>query len=207
MITQYSKTSSTRICALAALLLLGTVHNAAFAGLVAYTDRVSFLNDAATASLTTTVEGFDSDPGNPFNLTDGVNGVTLGNFNFDAQGFIYGTGGTLDVGLTNINGSVFGIGFDYTSLAGFATIFDGATESARNWNSNGFLGLLSTDGVTISSIDTLQVDGGFGAPTMDNIVIATGSTGSTTDVSEPGTLLLFALGVLGFTSARKRQLG
>jgi len=99
----------------------------------------------------------------------------------------------------SVVGSVAGIGFDFGSIGASANAFLGINSGlwVDTSGDTGFLGLLSTDGMLVSSVYELGAQTStFGASTaiVDNVVIATSTT---TPIPEPNTLLLFAIGFVG----------
>jgi hypothetical protein len=204
---------------LTALVLFCLVQTAAFATFVTYTNRALFLSDAATASLTATNEDFSTAPTLPtFSITDGSNGVTLTDntvggtpiAHTGSELIVPNVGVILDLGSTAVTGTVFGIGYDFISIAGpgaSLSLNSGAATVSTSAGS-GFLGILSTDGMTISTVDSLISSTAlqFANPRVDNIVIVTGSTAP--PIPEPSTLILFVVGVLGVSGigyVRKRR--
>ena len=210
MRTQHPKAVSVMGAALAAVLLLAALPNTTFAGFISYSDRATFLAAASGASLTATNEDFTVDPGDPFTITDGANGVTLdltqGVF---SGGQISGTGnGNIILSSTALTGLLYGIGFEYTygppfiSNPGITTPETGRLGGPSvGFGTVGFFGILSVGGMTISAVSSLTTGQGNGSSTMDNIVIVTG----TAAVPEPSILLLFTLGALGLSGVRYRQ--
>ncbi len=140
--------------------------------------------------MTTTSEDFATDPGDPFTIDDGAgNSVT-----FDVTAGSYNGGGflskhessnantvTVNVSGANVGGLVFGIGFHTATpsmgpLGADLSINGGADTASRT--DDGFLGLISTDGMTIASVAELASKGhnngwGDGHVALDDIVIAT----------------------------------
>jgi hypothetical protein len=200
---------------LSVLVLFCLVQTYASATFVTYSDRAAFLADAATASLTTTNEDFSTNPGDPFTISDGSNSVELdilvGSHSGGLLTSVTSTGFfetvNVELGSSSVVGSVVGIGFDF--------ILNGvAIGSLLRLGINGlppiegpfgqiifgnFLGLLSVDDMTISSVDSMLVSltsqQNFQVTSqIDNVVIATSSAPV---IPEPGTLVLFAAGILG----------
>ncbi len=209
-----------KVLAVAALGAGMVIQSGAYAAFITYTDRSAFEAAAAGVSLTLTNEDFAVDPGDPFTITDGTNSVTLDHDGSYGAAVIQSSGFDAPVSAfsTAVTGVVAGIGFDYALLSPAGAITGGTIEingssvTANNTSFTGFIGLLSTDGMTISSVDLLEANPGSGAfstAEMDNIVIATGtpSSGGGGSVPVPGTLLLLggALGLLG--GGRRRLLG
>jgi hypothetical protein len=189
--------------ALAALLLLGAVQETANAAFVTYTDRADFLSAAASVPLRTANEDFSTDPGDPFTIDDGIgNSVTLDLIGGTWSPVSERLEDAVDVLLrsTAVNGTVVGIGFDFEGVLALGRLeINQADSSAASLSSfTGFVGLLSTDGMTISSVDELSNDT-WGNAAVDNIVIVT------TPVPLPGAAWLFlsALGAVGLAGMRR----
>ena len=191
--------------ALAALLLLGAVQETANAAFVTYTDRASFLSAAASVPLRTANEDFSTDPGDPFTIDDGIgNSITLD--------VIRGTWSPVSERLedtvevlarsTAVNGTVVGIGFDFEGVSALARLeLNQADASATSAvSTTGFLGLLSTDGMTIISIDEFSNDT-WGNAAVDNIVIAT----SPVPLPAAAWLFLSGLGAVGLAGMRRSR--
>ena len=191
---------------LTALVLFGLVQTYAFGSFITYTDRAAFLAAASGASLTTTNEDFSVDPGDPFTITDGTNSVTLditsGSHMVDK---LWNSNTAIGVRTTSTSvvGSVAGIGFDFELGSPFAPhtyLLINSTVMADSYSQSGFVGLLSTDGMLVSSVDDLITYDGWGAgfeAIVDNVVIATETTTPPDPIPEPNTLLLFAIGFVG----------
>ena len=202
---------------LALALVFAAMANRAQADFMVFTDRTEFLNAAANAGLTTTNENFTSPgPGDPFAIDDlSGNSVEFdildGSFGADAI-----SGGIGDVKLksTSVTGTVVGIGFDtiYVFGGGHSSLQqlllnDGSAEIktfGNSGNSVSFLGLLSTDGMLVTSVDDITVEY---EPTnhysrLDNLVIVTGNV---EQVPEPSTLALLGMGGLGMCGYRWRR--
>jgi len=197
-------------CLLAALTLLLSLQAYASAAFTVYTDRTAFLNAASGAGLTTKNEDFATNPGDPFTIDDGAgNAITLDitRGNFGQHGLVNRTAVILNS--TSVVGSVVGIGFHTGTVGGGQkgaelSINGGVFTGSRP--NNGFLGLLSTDGMSIAAVDDMRSKisnaGTFDFVKMDDIVIATG-----TPVPEPSSLVLFMLGGLltGGVAYRRRR--
>ena len=208
----------TRVFSLAFVLVFVVTATRVQAGFIAYTDRTEFLNAASGAGLTTTNENFSFDPGDPFTIHDS-DGNSAG---FDLTAGIYsgifdsllggGSGNNSPVVLegTSVTGSVVGIGFDiayHSSSNGVVQSMSlndsSATISSPIGETVSFLGLLSTDGMMISSVDEIRLNSSLNnAPRLDNLVIATGTANP---VPEPSTLALLGIGSLGLIGCRRRR--
>ncbi len=197
------------VCTLAVLLLFGIVQGTASAAFINYTDRTAFENAALAATLTLTTEEFATDPGNPFVISDGTNGVT-----FEISYGGWKTGGYLgdkrEVGLysTNVTGAVVGVGFDIGTNNTDATIVlnDGARTYWAGTNIHSFIGLLSTDGMLISRIDEIAnySQSSLGNnPWMDNLVVVTDTTATVPEPSLPLLLGISLVGLVGAGAVRK----
>jgi len=218
MLRHYSQVHAKVLQTLVGLFLFAALQATAVAGFITFTDRTAFLNAAAGASLLTFNEDFASDPGDPFTITGGSDSVTL---DITLGAWSSTGGGRLGIGSaatslvsTNVTGTVVGIGFNYeSSLSAPGTFAElelntqsvTATASSTTLSSQaGFLGLLSTDGMTISSIDLIRANTNtFNVSVVDDIVIVTGTPSA--GVPEPASWLLFALSGLGLAGLRARR--
>lgn len=182
------------------LLLVSLSPQTANAAFVFYTDRTAFLNAATGAGHATTNEDFSTDPGDPFTITGAGGSVALSinDGSYDATNEDLRDSIVVQLQSTSVTGSVTGIGFDYT-LDGDngAVIFGVNGETPFIGDEGMFLGILSTDGMTISSVDVIDVSNlDSGVRIIDNVAITT--------IPVPATVWLFAsaLGLLGWTRRR-----
>lgn len=196
---------------------------AAFLAAAALADMTVTNNDLETASSPVVV---DDGAGNMVSLTVGGGSVigAFGNpFDPSSPRLLRGqtSGGGTNLTMTNnaVSGLVTGFGFDFwcqdqrfgcTTTAeiqlngGTETASGTVTATVAQQPSNlGFIGLLSTTAMTITSIDRIDHDGTGWSPagSIDNIVIATVIS------SEPAvaSTALLGLGLAAFARHRRRR--
>lgn len=196
-------------------VLIFVVASHATAGFMAFTDRTAFLNAAANAGLTTTSNTFTSDPGDPFTIADlNGNGVE---FDILGSGFYSGAfEGIASLGQnpvllesTSVTGTVVGVGFNISYQSNGAgvlqsvTLNSGAATTTNGGQNISFLGLLSTDGMTIASVDEIRLN-----ESLNNNAVLTNLdvvTGIASPVPEPTSLALLGLSGLCVAGYRWRQ--
>lgn len=199
-------------CLVAAILVL--ISASSHANLLYFTDRAQFEANLAAftvddfSSLTSRGQGSYSSSvvtytGSMWGCTDDNSSDTGCEFGsvFDVPGnewlWTYNNGGLFS---TPSNVSAFG--FDFASTI---SPFEVSALSINGFAStnldSGFFGVLSTDNSSIGSQFQISWSASNNYMGYDNII--TSSSVRTTSVSEPGSLLVLALGYIGFAAFRK----
>mgnify|MGYP003653187691 CR=1 FL=1 len=201
-------------CAVLCCAVLCAFSQRSDAALIVYTDATAFQNAATGVGLTLTSETLAADPGDPFSLGTGGDTITmdltLGLYNGFLDSFING-GDDVTFNSTAVAGNVAGIGFHYfNSIASLSLNGGAATAGGTGPVTSGFLGLLSTDGTAITSVDSIVLTDNalpLNNPTLDGpgggFVTATGIAAP---IPEPKAVvpLLGLLGLGLFWIRRKR---